>query len=129
MITILVKAWTLGDKLECLVFSDCVMTCLINFHNTIRIGIPTIHLAYNTSAPNLKLRKWIVDQFLYDASDGAYEPLDVETTAEELRDCGDWGFDISQMLMRTSTRGELPWNPHEQGECYMETLAFEKTLG
>ena len=92
----LIKAWTLGDKLGCLIFCDCAMIYLINLHHTVQLHTPTIHLVYHKSAPDSKLREWIVDQFLYDASIGVYNGLEYKTRAEELKDCEDWGFDISR---------------------------------
>jgi len=73
-----------------------------------------------------KLRKWIVDQFWSDASDGAYTNLDEEgSRLEELKDLEDWELDVSERLMRTSGGKYVP-NPYDRGQLYLDVLDFEK---
>lgn len=126
--SILVRAWVLADKLGCLALRDSVMICLVNLHyQTIKIQTSVIRIAYNNTTVDSKLRKWIVDQFWSDASNGAYTNLDAEgSRLEELKDLEDWGLDVSERLMRTSGGKGVHPNPYDRGQFYLDVLDFEK---
>ena len=64
---VFVKAWVLGDKLDCHAFSDDMMCRLIRKHAQQFLLPETAMIIYQESMPGSKLRKWPVDQFLYDS--------------------------------------------------------------
>ena len=122
--SICVKAWALGDKLGCLAFRDFFMIRLIDIHRDTTICTSTIRLVYMCSPVGSNLRKWAIHQFLLDSTAGYYSSNGGEgRNAEELRDLEDWGFDISDGLMRFGRHPNIPCNDRDD---YLEVLKHEE---
>lgn len=61
------EAWVLGDKLGNIAFRDCAMTKLVKEHKHYCLTAETVATAYRKSVSGSKLRKWALDQFLFDS--------------------------------------------------------------
>ena len=65
------EAWVLGDKIGNIAFRDCAMTKLINHHELLGISPTTVENAFNKSVSGSKLRKWAIEQLVYDSVVGS----------------------------------------------------------
>lgn len=64
------EAWVLGDKIGNIAFRDCAMTKLVYYLTDNDLSPTTVAIAYRKSVSGSKLRKWALDQFLFDSSKG-----------------------------------------------------------
>ena len=78
---VFVKAWVLSDKLDCHAFSDDMMCRLIRKHAQQFLLLETAMIIYHEFMPGSKLRKWAVDQFLYDSHIGYPEEEEAQQWA------------------------------------------------
>lgn len=68
------EAWILGDKLGNIAFRDCAMTILVKKHEEMFIRSTTVATAYRKSVLRSKLRKWALEQLLFDSTRGWLHP-------------------------------------------------------
>lgn len=70
----LIKAWILGDRLDCPMFQDHVMLHLIERQNSQYLDRAVINYVYNdsTTIPGSKLRRWLVHTVLHETSRDQY---------------------------------------------------------
>lgn len=62
----LVPLWALGDRLGCPLVQDDVMCDLIKYHNSYHLSVDTLALVYELSAPESIIRRFVIDQCLFD---------------------------------------------------------------
>ena len=65
--------WALGDRLGCPLMQDDAMCDLIYFCYNDHIDEDTLNKIYELSAPNSKIRRFAVDQCLFDVREGCPE--------------------------------------------------------
>ena len=63
---ILVLTWTLGDRLGCPLMQDDVMCKLIKYNEDFHIEADTLQKIYELSTPESKIRRFVIDQCLFD---------------------------------------------------------------
>ena len=62
----LVLTWILGDRLGCLLMQDDVMCKLIKDNEKFHIEADTLQKVYELSTPESKIRRFVIDQCLFD---------------------------------------------------------------
>ena len=62
----LVFQWTLGDRLGCPLMQDDVMCKLIKYNEAFHIEADTLEKVYELSAPESRIRRFVIDQCLFD---------------------------------------------------------------
>ena len=130
-INVVVKAWILGDKLDCHIFQDVVMMQLLACHSPKverpLIGTSTLRTAYEGSAPGSKLRKWALNFFLFEIGktrDGTFLSLQRNILwVSETKDIEDFSQDYMEASVEFSLQGN-PTNPYTNGQQYMKILSF-----
>ena len=113
---VFVKAWVLGDKLDCHAFSDDMMCRLIRKHAKQFLLSETAMIIYQTSMPGSKLRKWALDQFLYDSYMGYSEEKEAQQCAALAETEEEFSADVAKFF---ELHGNEPigssnycWNPY-----------------
>ena len=128
---VLVKAWILGDKLDCHIFQDIVMMELLACHSP-KVERPlietsTLRAAYEGSAPGSKLRKWALNFFLFEIGkdrDGTFPALQRNILwVSETKGIEDFSQDYMEASVEFLLQGK-PDNPYTKGQQYMEVLSF-----
>ena len=118
-------SWILGDKLRCQAFQDSAMIQLLTYHEKHAIEPSTVCEAYQGSTPGSKLRKWAIDQFLYDIKAAEYED-----SAEEKQD---WmsQVELIENFGQDFINASLGWgsvdvvDPYMNGQKYMEVSTYK----
>ncbi len=64
------EAWLFEDKTGVIAFRDCAMIKLINHHRGHSLCDSTVATAYRRSLWGSKLRKWALDEFRWQQSEG-----------------------------------------------------------
>ena len=62
----LIDQWTLGDRLGCALMQDDAMCKLIKYYVDYHPVLDTLERVYEVSTPESKLRRFVIDQCLYD---------------------------------------------------------------
>ena len=128
---VLMKAWILGDKLDCHVFQDIVMMELLACHS-LKVERPlfetsTLRAAYEGSAPGSKLRKWALNFFLFEMGnkrDGTTSALQRNILwVSETKGIEDLSQDYMEASVEFLLQGN-PTNPYIYGQQCMQVLKF-----
>ena len=115
----LAQAWILGDKLGCRAFSDRALLEILEYHQGSSLKATTIQFAYINTPEGSKLRKWVLDEFLFTVRRGLWGEFD-DAAIKALSELDDWGLDLTKALV--SSRFDHPLNPNKNPELYMEAL-------
>ena len=98
-----VKAWILGQKLECPAFQDDAMLHLLYTHyeptkpaGQQRLDPQSMELACKETPQTSKLRQWAIDEFLYECGNGR-----LQTTADEWANVLRGPYDIERNVTDT----------------------------
>ena len=127
--SLIVASWMLGDKLGCQAFQDAAMTQLLAYHNKgDAIQISAVRAAYEGSPPGSKLRKWAVDQFLYEIKlEGYGEPGEKESWVSQVEAIENFGQDFLEASLDLG--GSEMAEPYMNGQRYMEVSTYKHEMG
>ena len=112
------KAWVLGDKLRCPRFQNQLMLQLISLYQNQPICPITAATAYYRTAPNSKLRKFIIAKFLHDVVDGRNNKNRFKKGWEAMSQCEDFSRDLMKTLVLK--KSERPGKAVNQTYLYLE---------
>ena len=68
-----VKAWTLGEKLDCPVFQELALSQLIEIHHYDLLEPDTSRLVYQGSSVGSSIRQWVVHQYVFEAYNNRFD--------------------------------------------------------
>ncbi|KAK3175082.1 hypothetical protein OEA41_002328 [Lepraria neglecta] len=68
-----VKAWTLGEKLDCPVFQELAPSQLIEIYHYGLLELDALGLVYQGLSVGSSIRQWIVDQYVFEAYSNRFD--------------------------------------------------------
>lgn len=110
------EAWVLGDKIGNIAFRNCAMSKLVNDHEHYCIDSTIVATVYRKSALGSKLRKWALDQVLFDSSKGGLR-VDADDWVSVVETEPEFVADVAKATI-LSTGGEVK-DPRAHLDSYL----------
>ena len=136
--SILVCAWSLGDKFRCPAFKDHVMVQLIKLHRERGIDPLRLRHIFELAKSGSKLRKWAIDQFHakitygyagYEADKDEDDPNDKARWKKYATNLKHFSQDFLVAYLDAGPGMNRVKKPWENGQQYMEVLSYAEIVG